>query len=143
MGSWRGHLCLVGSCWGLVQVMANISPRTGFNHPNQAPDGPRQGGGDPKTPCALIKWVAEGGTQRGAVLFPHLRATRRKSSCYKPKFAAHFNPAAFRGCLKSYHNWDKKWKCFGDEGDFDASRGCWNVLLLLRALCCLTSPARY
>lgn len=50
-GSWRAHLCLVGSYWGLVQVIANISARTGFNHPNQAFDGPKQGRGAPKTPC--------------------------------------------------------------------------------------------
>lgn len=32
------------------------------------------------------------------MLFLHLRATRRKSSCCKSKLAAHFNPAAFWGC---------------------------------------------
>lgn len=80
----------MGSYRGLVQVIANISARTGFNHPNQAFDGPKQGRGAPQntmypqnTGCP-IKQAAEGGTQRGAVLFLHLRATRRKSSCSNP-----------------------------------------------------------
>lgn len=77
------------------------------------------------------------------MLFLHLRATRGKSSCYQPKFTARFSPAAFWRCSKSYQKWDRKWEYFGDEGDFDASRHCWNVLLVLQALCCLTSPARY
>lgn len=111
--------------------------------------GQSRGEEPPKTPCTLktprtpIKQAAEGGTQRGEVLFLHLRATRRKSSCYKSKLAAHFDPAAFWGCSESYHHGEKKWKCFGDEEDFDASRDCWNVLLWLQALCCLTSAARY